>query len=151
MARMHSRRKGKAGSKKPVKKVKPVWIRYTGKEIEQLVVKLSKSGKTPSEIGVILRDTYGVPDVKTLTKKKICKILDENKAGPKLPSDLIALIKKDIDIMKHVETNKKDMSAKRGLLLTISKIRRLTKYYKNVGKLPRDWIYDRSKAKLLLE
>ena len=78
MARMHSRRKGKAGSKKPVKKVKPVWIRYTGKEIEQLVVKLSKSGKTPSEIGVVLRDTYGVPDVKTLTKKKICKILDEN-------------------------------------------------------------------------
>jgi len=151
MARMHSRRKGKAGSKKPVKKVKPVWIRYTGKEIEQLVVKLSKSGKTPSEIGVVLRDTYGVPDVKTLTKKKICKILDENKAGPKLPSDLIALIGKDIAIMKHVETNSKDMSAKRGLLLTISKIRRLTKYYKNVGKLPRDWIYDRSKAKLLLE
>lgn len=151
MARMHSRRKGKSGSKKPVKKVKPVWIRYTGKEIEQLVTKLSKSGNTPSEIGVALRDTYGVPDVKTLTKKKISKILDENKVAPKLPSDLASLIKRDIAIMKHMEINKKDMTAKRGLLLTESKIRRLTKYYKRVGKLPRDWSYDRSKAKLLIE
>ncbi len=151
MARMHSRRKGKAGSKKPVKKFKPVWIRYTGKEIEQLVVKLSKSGKTPSEIGIILRDTYGVPDVKTITKKKISKVLEENKASPKLPSDLVALIKKDIAVMKHRDTNKKDMTAKRGLLLTESKIRRLTKYYKRVGKLQKDWVYDRSKAKLLVE
>lgn len=151
MARMYSRRKGKAGSKKPVKKVKPVWIRYTVKEIEQLVVKLAKAGKTPSEIGVILRDTYGVPDVKTLTKKKISKILDENKVNPKLPSDLVALIQKDIAIMKHVDENKRDMTARRGLSLTESKIRRLTKYYKRVGKLQKDWVYDRSKAKLLIE
>lgn len=151
MARMYSRRKGKAGSKKPVKKVKPVWIRYTAKEIEQLVVKLVKAGKSASEIGIILRDTYGVPNVKTLTKKKISKILEENKVGPKLPYDLVALIKRDIAIMKHLDTNKKDMTARRGLMLTESKIRRLTKYYKGVGKLPSDWSYDRSKAKLLIE
>lgn len=148
---MYSRRKGKAGSKKPVKKVKPVWIRYTSKEIEQLVVKLAKAGKTPSEIGIILRDTYGIPDVKTLTKKKISKILEENKIGSKLPPDLVALIKRDIAIMKHIDTNRNDMTARRGLVLTESKIRRLTKYYKRVGKLPRDWFYDRSKAKLLIE
>lgn len=151
MARMYSRRKGKAGSKKPVKKVKPVWIRYTSKEIEQLVVKLSKAGKSASEIGIILRDTYGVPDVKTLTKKKISKILEENKIGPRIPYDLVALIKKDIAIMKHIDTNKKDMTARRGLMLTESKIRRLTKYYKRTDKLQKDWTYDRSKAKLLIE
>jgi len=148
---MHSRRKGKAGSKKPVKKVKPVWIRYTAKEIEQLVVKLSKAGKSASEIGIILRDTYGVPDVKTITKKRISKILEENNASPKLPSDLVALIQKDIAIMKHIDTNKKDMTARRGLLLTESKIRRLTKYFKRTGKLQKGWVYDRSKAKLLIE
>lgn len=148
---MYSRRKGKAGSKKPVRKVKPVWIRYTAKEIEQLVVKLVKAGKSASEIGVILRDTYGVPDVKTLTKKKISRILDENKISPKLPYDLVALIKKDIAIMKHLETNRRDMTARRGLILTESKIRRLTKYYKRVDKLSADWSYDRGKAKLLIE
>ena len=36
MARMHSRKKGKSGSKKPSKPVKLSWIRYTEKEIEQI-------------------------------------------------------------------------------------------------------------------
>lgn len=151
MARMHSRKKGKAGSKKPVKKVKPVWMRYTSKEIEQLVVKLSRAGRNPSEIGVMLRDTYGVPSVRVITKKKISKVLEENKLAQKLPSDLVALIKRDIAIMKHLDSNKKDMTAFRGLQLTESKIGRLVKYYKNTGKLPKEWSYDRSKAKLLIE
>ena len=62
MARMHSRKRGKAGSKKPMKKVLPLWVRYKSKELELLIVKLAKEGKTPSQIGVILRDTYGIPD-----------------------------------------------------------------------------------------
>jgi small subunit ribosomal protein S15 len=148
---MYSRKKGKSGSTKPLKKVKPSWVRYSAKEIEQLVIKLHKSGKSTSEIGIILRDTYGVPDVKTITKKKITKILEENKISFKLPEDLTNLIKKDIKLMTHLEVNKKDMPAKRGHQLTESKIRRLVKYYKRVGKLPKDWNYDVKKAKLLVE
>ena len=151
MARMHSRKKGRSGSKKPVKKSKPVWLRYGSKETEQLVIKLAKSGKTASEIGIILRDSYGIPSVNTITKKKVGKILDENKLTPNLPYDLLALIKKEISIMKHAETNKHDMTARRGLLLTDSKIRRLVKYYKRIGRLPADWSYDKKNAKLLLE
>lgn len=150
MARMHSRKKGKSGSTKPSKKKKPTWIRYSAKEIESLIVKLAKAGHTTSEIGLMLRDSYGVPDVKVLTKKKITKILEDNKLKPKLPEDLVALIKKDIEIMKHLETNKKDMTAKRGQLLTESKINRLVKYYKKTSKLDRSWKYDRRKAKLIV-
>lgn len=151
MARMHSRKKGKSGSKKPVKKIKPVWLRYGSKETEQLVIKLAKSGKTSSEIGIILRDTYGVPSVSVITTKKITKIMDDNKLTPNLPDELTALIKKEIAIMKHLDANKKDMTAKRGLMLTDSKIRRVVKYYKKSGKLSKDWAYNKKNAKLLIE
>ena len=151
MARMYSRKKGKSGSKKPVKKTKPVWLRYGSKETEQLVIKLAKAGKTASEIGIILRDSYGIPSVSVITNKKIMQILEENNLTQKLPFDMLSLIKKEIAIMKHMDANKKDMTAKRGLQLTDSKIRRLVKYYKRIGKLSADWKYDKKNAKLLLE
>ena len=83
MARLHSRKKGKSGSKKPLKKIKPNWVRYDAKEAEQLVIKLSKQGYSQSKIGVALRDIYGIPDLRTITNKKISKILEENKLTSK--------------------------------------------------------------------
>lgn len=148
---MHSRKRGKSGSKRPGKRVKRSWVRHTAKEIEQVTIKLGKQGLGPSQIGIKLRDSYGIPDVKAVAKKKISKILKENKLLTKIPEDLSALIKKDIKLMKHMETHKKDMTVKRGIQLTESKIRRLAKYYIKNGKLPVDWKYDRTKAKLLVE
>lgn len=149
MARMHSRRKGKAGSKRPLNP-NFAWVKYTGKEIEQLVVKLAKSEKSIAEIGLILRDSYGIPDVKRLTGKKISKIIEENDLKPKIPNDLNNLIKKEITLIKHLEKNKHDQSAKRGLILTDSKIKRLTKFYKNTRVLPKDWVYSKEQAKLIV-
>ncbi|MFH1455812.1 MAG: 30S ribosomal protein S15 [archaeon] len=151
MARMYSRRRGKSSSTKPIKKVKPSWLTYTPKEIEQLIVKLAKTEITASKIGLILRDTYGVPDVKTVTNKKISEILKQNKLNPKLPEDLTALIKKHIALIKHYGANKHDKVSKRGAQLTFSKIRRLAKYYIKKKILPQDWKYDEKKAKLLIE
>ena len=150
MARKYSRKKGKSGSKKPLKKTKISWLRYSEKEIEQLILKLSKQGKSQSEIGMILRDTYGVPDIKRILKTKISRILEKNKLSKEIPEDLLNLIKKEINLMKHLENNKKDMSAKRGLILTESKIKKLVKYYKKKGKLDKKWVYDRDKVKLLI-
>ena len=147
---MYSRKKGKSGSKKPVKRTKKVWLRYSDKEVEQLIIKLSKQGNTQSKIGIILRDTYGVPDVRRVLNKRIGDIMEENKLKPQLPEDLIALIKKELNILKHMESNKKDMPAKRGLQLTESKIKRLVKYYKKEGILDKGWVYNRDKAKLLV-
>jgi small subunit ribosomal protein S15 len=151
MGRMYSGKKGKAGSKRPVKKRKLTWIRYSGKEVEQLIIKLAKQGKSQSEIGMILRDTYGVPSVRDLLKRTLNKILSENKLAPEIPEDLNNLIKNEIRIKKHLELNKNDMHAKRGLLLTNSKIHRLVKYYKKVRKLPRAWNYDTKTAELLIK
>ena len=151
MAKMHSRKKGKSASHKPIKQTKKDWVKYSNKEIEQLIVKLDKTGLTSSLIGIKLRDVYGIPDVRTLTNKKIKKILEENNAKHGLPEDLKNLITKDIRLMKHVELHKKDQTVKRGLQLTVSKINRLSKYYKREGILADDWKYDREKAKSLIE
>lgn len=146
MARRYSRKKGKAGSKKPAKRAVPLWVRYKPKEVEMLVVKLAKEGNTSSKIGTILRDTYGIPDVELLSKKKISKIMEEKGVKQELPEDIVALIKKVVLIRKHLGENKKDEVAHRGLLLTESKIKRLAKYYKKSGKLPSEWKYDSEKA-----
>ncbi len=151
MARKYSRAKGKSGSKKPINKVTPSWINYKPKEIEKLVIKLSKAGKTASQIGMHLRDTYGVPSVKIATKKTILQILRENKLEKQIPEDLMALIKKSIYLRKHLEKNKKDMASKRGLELTDSKIRRLAKYYKRTKKLPEDWKFHPERVKMYVE
>ena len=151
MARMYPRAKGSSGSTKPAKKTVPSWSRYKGKEVEMLVAKMGKEGKTASEIGLALRDTYGIPDVKTLTGKKIAAIMAEKKLLPEVPEDLRALIKKAAMVRAHLEDNKQDKVARRGLQLTEAKINRLVKYYKKSGKLAATWKYDPSKASTYLD
>ncbi|MFH1591024.1 MAG: 30S ribosomal protein S15 [archaeon] len=151
MARLYSRKKGKSGSTKPLKKSQPSWLRYKSKEIELLVTKLAKEGQMPSLIGLHLRDTYGIVDIKTLTGKSITQILAEKKLSLKVPEDLRALIKKEVLIRKHLEDNHKDMTGLRGLQLTVSKINRLVKYYKLNETLPLDWSYDPSKVSIFIE
>ncbi len=122
-------------------KVTPSWVSYTQEEVEQLVIELAKRGFSPSMIGVILRDQYGIPLVKPITGKDITEILQEHGLAPQIPEDLMNLIRRAIRIRKHLEEHPKDLSAKRGLNLVESKIHRLVKYYKRVGKLPPDFVY----------
>ncbi len=150
MARIHARKRGKSGSKRPVERKVQPWVRYKAVEVELLIGKLSKEGKSSSEIGLILRDTYGVPDVKALTGKSITKIMEEKGSVFEVPEDLLNLIKKLVRIKSHLEENNHDLVSKRALQLTDSKIRRLIKYYKNSGKLSKDWKYDLDKIKLLI-
>ena len=151
MSRMHSRRKGKAGSKKPVKKTIPLWVRYKPGEVEMLIAKLAREEHRSSKIGAILRDTYGIPDVRTICKKKISAIIEEKGIKKEIPEDLKALIKKVVLVRKHLEENKKDEVAHRGLILTESKIKRLVKYYKKSGKLASEWKYDPERAGFFVE
>lgn len=147
---MYSGAKGKSGSKKPIKKV-PSWTAYKGKDVEKLVIKYAKAGKEPSEIGMVLRDTYGINSVKALTNRTVSGIIRENSLERKLPEDLMALIKRMINLGRHLEKNHLDETAYRGLKLTTSKANRLIKYYKSAGRLPLDWKLDTSRLKMYLE
>ena len=140
MARMHARRKGKSGSKHPIERIHPEWS-IKAEEIEELIVKLAEEGKEPAMIGLILRDSYGVPDVKAALGKKLTKVLEEHNLLPPVPEDLNNLLNRRNNIKKHLEENPRDLHNKRRLHLIEAKIRRLVKYYKRNGRLPEDWSY----------
>jgi len=114
---------------------RPYWLKLSKQEVEELVVKLAKEQKLDAaKIGLVLRDSYGIPSVKAITGKKIQKILEEH--GIKTyPLELIALQKKAKALKEHLAKHKKDMTAKRGLQLTEAKIWKLEKYYKKKGKI----------------
>ncbi len=151
MARMHSGAKGKSGSLKPEDKTKPTWIRYSEKEIEMLILKLAKEGLRGSRIGAYLRDSYGIPDVKAIIGKSVSAVLKEKGLEGKVPEDLRNLLERIVALQKHLAVNKQDKTAKRGLQLTESKVRRLMKYYKKNRVLPADWKYDPANIRLYLE
>ena len=151
MARMYSRKKGKSGSNKPSSAKKTTWVTYKPKEVEMLITKMAKDGKSPAKIGLALRDTYGIPNAKAMLKKSLKQFMAEKKMLHKVPEDLLSLIRRSIELLKHIEHNKQDQTAKRGLTLTESKIRRLTSYYKKTGELKSEWNYNRDSAGMFAE
>ncbi|MHA1596328.1 MAG: 30S ribosomal protein S15 [Candidatus Asgardarchaeia archaeon] len=150
MARIHARKKGKSGSKRPMKKEPIDWIPHPPEWVESKVVELTKKGTPPSLIGIILRDQFGIPSVKRVTNMSILDILKKNNVAPKIPEDLENLIRKAIRMRKHLEQHKKDIHNRRGLQLVEAKIHRLSKYYKRTGVLPPNWKYSPEQASLLL-
>ena len=90
-------------------------------------------------IGVILRDSHGVAQVRLVTGNKNLRILKAKGLAPDLPEDLYHLIKKAVSIRKHLERNRKDKDAKFRLILVESRIHRLARYYKTKSKLPPTW------------
>lgn len=141
MARIHSRTKGRSGSHKPVDADLSI-VSLKAKEIEELVVKLAQDDVKPSMVGIILRDRYAVPSVKKVTGKSVTDILAGAKIISDIPEDLQALVNKATALKKHLESNTRDVHNKRGLILVESKIRRLTKYYKNTGRVAQNWSYN---------
>ncbi|MDR0768086.1 MAG: 30S ribosomal protein S15 [Methanosarcinales archaeon] len=150
MAKMHTKRKGKSGSKKPLRTEVPDWMNVSAEDAEKIVLDLWKQGVPTSQIGMVLRDQHGVGDVKLLTGKKITQILKDNEVAPRIPEDLANLIVKALRLRKHLAANKHDLHNKRSLQLTESKVRRLVKYYHSTKVLPMDWVYKPETAEMML-
>ena len=119
----------------------PSWGRYSPEEAEAFVIKLAKEGHPPSEIGVLLRDQYGIPLVKLVAGKSMKEMIEGAGMKADVPEDLNNLLQKAAGLRSHLSKNKADSVNKRGLELITSKIRHLAKYYKKQGLLPRDWEY----------
>jgi small subunit ribosomal protein S15 len=150
MARLHSGKKGKSGSLRPSRLEKPAWVERSSEEVENEIIKLAKKGYSKSMIGKVLRDSRGIPLTKMVTGKDISQILVENKIESSLPEDVSSLAKKALNIRKHLESNRKDLESKKGLIRTESKIYRLVKYYKKTKVLPADFKYDPEKIRTLV-
>ena len=67
MGRMHSKGKGISASAIPYSRNPPSWLKTSPEAVEEQICKLAKKGATPSQIGVILRDSHGIAQVKVVT------------------------------------------------------------------------------------
>jgi small subunit ribosomal protein S13e len=47
-------------------------LKTTPEQVVEQIAKLARKGATPSQIGVILRDSHGIAQVKLVTGKKNC-------------------------------------------------------------------------------
>ena len=113
--------------KKEEKSGKPSWMKMSQNELEKIVVELAGEGKTPAEIGLVLRDKHGVPKARLLGKK-ITEILKEKKIKYKKDKEIFE--DKIQNLKKHIEKNKHDYPASRSLtksLWRINKIERIRK------------------------
>ena len=90
------------------------------------------------------------PQVKSVTGSKILRVLKRNGLGPSLPEDLYHLIKKAVNVRKHLERNRKDKDSKFRLILIESRIHRLARYYKRARQLPPNWKYESATASALV-
>jgi len=70
--------------------------------------------------------------------------------APALPEDLYYLIKKAVNIRKHLERGRKDKDSKYRLILVESRIHRLARYYKTKRQLPPTWKYESATASALV-
>ena len=150
MARMHARRRGKAGSKRPPT-TKPSWIQLSKAEVEERIVKMHAEGHSGAVIGLRLRDQYGIPSVRGITGLALQQVLEAKGAAPEMPEDLSALLKRSVGLQVHLRGHPKDAHNRRGLQLVQAKIRRLADYYKREGRLPAEWDIAAKSAELLAQ
>jgi small subunit ribosomal protein S15 len=150
MAKLHTKKKGRAGSRRV--KGGGKWVELGKDEIEKIIMDLFKSGTAPSTIGHILRDQHSIPDVRAaMGGKSVLQIIEGATGKVEYPENLANLIKKAVSTKAHLLKHRSDVHNRTKLHSTEAKIRRLGKYYARVGKLPSDWTYDPTKAALLFK
>jgi small subunit ribosomal protein S15 len=147
MARIHAHRKGKSHSTRPMS-VTASWVTQSKDEIASLILKMAREGLGPSEIGIRLRDQYGIPLAKPIIGKSILDVLKENNLSGEMPEDLNVLVRKALGLQKHLKSHPSDSINIRSLELLEAKIHRMQKYYKREGRLPQNWKYSAVIAKL---
>jgi len=108
---------------------KPTWLKYTKTEVEKIILKLADQDLTAEKIGLVLRDQYGIPDVK-IFNIKIKQVMKDKFQEP----TNINLDKKLQGIIQHYKKNKQDKRAERSLIITKAKLKKRTDYNKKKGK-----------------
>ena len=193
-----------SGSSIPFRRSAPSWLKTSAKDLTDEIYKFSRKGLRPAQIGIILRDSHGVAQSRSVTGKKILRVLKalgklrllssylflkktRDPIGarhlpaalsmhmhgcrssavcvlhafyclallfadllalcrgyppgeqPAIPEDLYFLIKKAINVRKHMERNRADKDSKFRLILIESRIHRLARYYRSTRKLHAGW------------
>jgi small subunit ribosomal protein S15 len=139
------------GSSPIIRDAAPKWLGMLPREIEAKIAEMSKDGVQPAKIGLVLRDQFGVPNVKEATGKSVGTIVKAAGNAPSIPQELTNLIHRAIDLQEHLKGNRKDLHNTRGLELIEARIRKLAKYYQKHDELEAGWKYTRDGARLLVD
>lgn len=112
---------------------KPVWLKYTETEVKEIILSLAKKDPelTAEKIGLILRDSYGIPKTK-IYNLKIGQVLREE--GIYKNPDLKNLEKKKEKLQTHIQKNNQDKRTKRALSITIAKVKKNREYLVKRGE-----------------
>ncbi len=150
---MHTKKKGKSKSRKPILEAgsKIEGAEENKDEIIKLAVEYAKKGMPPALIGETLKKEHKVPYAKHILGKKLEQVLKENGIEESMPYDMLQLMKKAVNLRKHLDKNKQDTNNRIRLGRIEAKIWRLTKYYIKEGVLPEGWRYNPQQAELLVK
>jgi small subunit ribosomal protein S15 len=151
MARLHSKKKGKSGTKRPKSTVAPSWSSVKIAELKENILKMAREGVPPAKIGIVMRDQHAIPNLRAHLGMSLKAFLKKENALGEYPEDLLILIKKAVRMTNHLKATKNDTTNGVKLLHVESKIQRLAKYYSSKGMIPSGWRYDREKAALLVK
>jgi small subunit ribosomal protein S15 len=151
VSRIHSGRKGRSGSHRPYPLTRPEWVTISSEEVVTQAVQLAKGGRSAAQVGLALRDGFGVPGARALTGKRLAKLLADSGVKAEIPDDLQALLKRVVHLQRHLDTHPNDLANRRGLTLMESRIRRLARYYRQTRRIPESWRYSAAGAALQVE
>lgn len=113
-------------AKKQTAVEKPVWLKMTEEELKKVIAELAEKYQ-PAQIGLILRDQYGVPTTKVFGKKLSHYLTELGKDYNAEPKNVERKIKK---MKEHLEKNITDKKAKHKLQKSVSKLNAMRKYFK---------------------
>ena len=151
MAKLHSKKKGNSGTKRAKAQPSTVTSMTSKADVEEIILKNVKEGVSFPKIGLLLRDSYGVPSITSILGMNLRAFVKKNNVLPEYPNDLLDLIRKAMRVRNHLKMSKKDVHNKVKLMHIESKIQRLVKYYTNKKIMPPQWRYDPEKAALLVK
>ena len=104
---------------------KPTWVKMKEPELKNVILELSEK-HSPSQIGLVLRDQYGIPTTK-IFGKKLKAYLKE--LGIERNEDIENAEKKVKNIKEHLKNNITDRHAKHKLQNTQSRLNITRKYF----------------------
>ena len=104
---------------------KPTWVKMKEPELKKVIAELAEKN-APSQIGIILRDQYGIPTTK-IFGKKLQAYLKE--LGIDRKEDLENAEVKVEKMKEHLKKNITDRSAKHKLQKAQSHLNTTRKYY----------------------
>ncbi|MDH3353349.1 MAG: 30S ribosomal protein S15 [Nanoarchaeota archaeon] len=104
---------------------KPTWVKMKEPELKKTILELSEK-YAPSQIGIILRDQYGIPTTKVFGKKLKAYLKE---LGVERNEDLENAEKKVNALKEHLKNNVTDRKSKHKLQKAQSRVNIIKKYF----------------------